>query len=97
MKKPIVTKQDRALSAEHLSVLASLANSKYWPTLKMLLMNRISRDKNSILTYPEYDPVRLAVKKSFYKGRISAAYLIIKQIEEAANELELLEEDKKRK
>jgi len=92
-----VRKARELLSPEHLAVLAEFAQTKYWETLNYLFENRIIRDKNSILTYPEYDPVRLATKKAFYRGRISALYLIRREVNGASKKLEEIEEENSKK
>lgn len=85
------------LANEDLAKLAQLANTEEWMALCRLMDNRINRDKNSIITYPEAEPIKLATQKAFYRGRISACYLIKREVNNAGKELENIEEKPKKK
>jgi hypothetical protein len=86
----------RLLSPEDLADLAKLATTKEWGTLCRTLDIRVSKDKNSIVTYPVEEPIKLATMHAFYKGRISACYLIKREVNEAAKTLEGIEEKPKK-
>ncbi len=87
-KKAILNPQD-------LAALAKLASYPEMEVLWRLLDNRVNRDKNAIISYPEEEPMRLAVRKAFYRGRISAIFLLKREVTSAADKLESLEEKKK--
>lgn len=97
----MAVKQKRALNHEHLIALAKLATYPEWDVLQEIMNNRIYKDKNSIVTYPETEPIKLATMKSFYRGRISTINLIKREVNSAATILEQLEtkedEPKKKK
>jgi hypothetical protein len=82
------------LSAEDLRDLAKLSTLPEWATLCRVMENRVIRDKNAIVSYPTDEPVKLAINHSFLKGRISAVYLIKREVDTAVKSLELLEEKK---
>lgn len=77
-----------SLNLEHLAALAKLATYPEWEVLKFVMSNRVHKDKNSIVTYPETEPVKLATMKAFYRGRISAMNLIKREVEGAGDLLE---------
>ena len=88
------------MSAAHLASLARLSSYEEWPVLQLLMSNRVNKDKNSIVTYPESEPIKLATMKAFYRGRISAMNIINREVGGAAVELEKFEtksEDKPNK
>lgn len=87
----------QSLAPEDLAALARLSKAPEWEILMKVLDNRVIRDKNSIVTYPEHDTVKLATMKAFYRGRISACYLVKREVNGAARELEKLDEPKKEK
>ena len=82
----------QTIKMEDLEVLAKLCQSKTWEVLSRLLDNRREKDKNSILNFPEYDPVKLATNKAFYRGRISAIDLLMKEVNDAGKNLDKLSE-----
>jgi hypothetical protein len=85
-------KKKKNLNSQDLADLARLAQAPEIKVLWRLMENSVIRDKNSIITYPETDPVKLAIEKSFYRGRISAIHLIKKEIMNAGRKLDKLEE-----
>ena len=85
------------LSPEDLAGLAKLSQMPEWEILCRVLDNRVMRDKNSIVTYPEHDTIKLATQKSFYRGRIQACYLVKREVNGAARELDRLEEGEPKK
>lgn len=89
-RKPILTLED-------LAGLAKLSQTDEWAILCKVLDNRVMRDKNSIVTYPEHDTIKLATMKSFYRGRISACYLVKREVNGAGRELDKLEEGEPKK
>ena len=90
-------KKKKSLSLEDCAALARISALPEWEVLQKVMDNRVVSDKNSILTYPEDEPLKLAVKKAFYRGRISAINLIKKEINGAAALLEEREEKKPKK
>lgn len=82
------------VSLKDLQALANLADTEEWEALCRMMDNRKNKDMHSIITYPESEPIKLATKKAFYKGRISAVNLIKKEVGEAASKLESAMEKK---
>ena len=82
-------KQDIAPS--DLVSLAKLAQTPEWQVLCRMMDNRIQVDKNLIMIYPEEEPMKLALWKKFYRGRISACVSIKNAVNNAGLELEKLE------
>ena len=82
-------KQDIAPS--DLVSLAKLAQTQEWQVLCRMMDNRIQVDKNLIMIYPEEEPMKLALWKKFYRGRISACVSIKNIVNNAGLELEKLE------
>ena len=82
-------KQDIAPS--DLVDLAKISRYPEWPTLCRLMDNRIAVDKNLIMIYPEEEPLKLALWKKFYRGRISACVSIKNAVNNAGMELEKME------
>ena len=80
------------MSLEELDTLAKMSRYPGWKILEKFMESRVLKDKNSIVTLPENDPVRLATQKAFYRGRISAINLIRKEVNQAPATLEKLEE-----
>ena len=76
------------VNLKDLQMLANLAKTEEWEALCRMMESRRRRDANSIITYPEHEPIKLATKKAFYSGRRSALNLIKKQVEEAPAKLE---------
>lgn len=83
----------KSLAPEDLQDLAKLASYPEWATFCRLLDNRVARDKNSIVSFPS-DSDRLPTQHAFLNGRISAVYIIKREVTEAANNLEKLEDKK---
>lgn len=76
------------VNLKDLQMLSNLAGTEEWEALCRMMEARRRRDANSIITYPEHEPIKLATKKAFYRGRRSAMNLIKKQVEEAPKMLE---------
>ena len=93
MEKPKTTAKN-TLDPSTLSDLAQLSQTKEWETLCKVMDNRVSRDKNAIVSYPEDVPVKLATMKAFYRGRMSAIFLIKREVSNAGRELDKIEEKK---
>jgi hypothetical protein len=83
-KKPEIAPSD-------LVSLAKLAQTLEWQVLCRMMDNRIQVDKNLIMIYPEEEPMKLALWKKFYRGRISACVVIKNTVNNAGLELEKLE------
>ena len=93
----MVKKRKSFLNPEDLASLVKLASYPETEVLWKLMKNRIEKDKNSILAYPESDPQRLAVSKAFFRGRISGLLLLRRDVLGAAAELDKLEEEEDKK
>lgn len=83
------------ISPGDLKDLAKLSTLPEWATFCRLLDNRVNRDKNSIVSFPS-GSADLPTKHAFYNGRISAVYMIKREVELAAQALEALEEKKEK-
>lgn len=85
----------KKLNAKHLEDLATLARSKEFKSLEEVMGNSEYNlmVKASYLNNP--DPVQLAVEHSFIKGEINAIKRIIREVKQAAVDLEKQEEKKK--
>lgn len=88
------TKKDqRKISREKYEALARLASYPEAKVLWDMLTLRAEQDIDSIISYPETDPVKLAVEKAFLRGRIAAIKMIMKEVAGAAKQLEKFEKN----
>jgi hypothetical protein len=91
MKK---SKLKNPILIDDLADLAKLSTLKEWKTAERMAFNRIQYQKDHIVALPEKSPY-LAIEKAFDRGLIAGITMIIKNINNAAAEMEKLAEKEK--
>lgn len=79
---------------DDLADLAKLATLKEWKTVEKMAYNRIQYQKDHIVALPEKNQY-LAIEKAYDRGVIAGVLLMIKNINNAATEMEKLAEKEK--
>lgn len=85
------SKSKNSILIDDLADLAKLASYKEWKTAERMAYNRIQYQKDHIVALPEKNP-HLAIEKAYDRGVIAGVLLMIKNISNAATEMEKLAE-----
>ena len=82
----------KTTNLDDLSSLAKLATTKEWKVYCRMAENRIQYQKDKIVSLSEVNPMKLAVNKAFERGLMTGVILSMKDVNNASNELQKLEE-----
>jgi hypothetical protein len=87
------SKIKKPVQIDDLAALAKMANTPEWKVFQKMAHNRIQYQKDKIVSLPELEPVKLAVNKAYERGIIAGLILVMKNVNEAAQEMEKLAEE----
>ena len=82
-------------TASKLVALEKLSKTPEWKILCEMGQNRVLYQKDKIVALSESNPVKLAVNKAYERGIMVGVILMMRDVNNASNELNKLEEKEK--